>query len=68
MPEEQEDHDMILKLYTEIVGLDGNPGLAETVRQLACRHNKLSRNFWMLVGILTGSGVIGAGINYFGGI
>ena len=43
-------------------------GLVGDVKALAEGHGKLKRNFWTLVGILIGSGIIGSGIyGLFGG-
>ena len=47
---------------TVLLGTDGSPGLVKEVTDLAKGHGKLKRNFWILVGILVGSGVVGSGI------
>lgn len=61
--------DMIKELYTTLLGVKGTAekGLVGDVKdafdeigKLRHKHNKLSRNFWILVGILSGSGIIGA--------
>lgn len=59
----QETHDAVIRLETKL------PFIVEEVKEvksdlddLSHSHGKLKRNFWMLVGILTGSGVIGGGL------
>ena len=67
----QETHDAVLELKTSMVGIPGtsNGGLVkhvddveERVNDLGSSHGKLKRNFWLLIGILIGSGVLGGGI------
>ena len=47
---------------TVLLGANGKKGLVDVVQDLASGHGKLKRNFWLLVGILAGSGVVGSGI------
>lgn len=47
---------------TVLLGANGAEGLVEEVKSLARGHGKLKRNFWILVGTLMGSGVIGGSI------
>lgn len=49
-------------MHTVLLGADGAEGLVEEVKSLAKGHGKLKRNFWILVGTLVGSGVVGGGI------
>lgn len=49
-------------IHTVLLGADGAEGLVEEVKCLAKGHGKLKRNFWILVGTLAGSGIIGGGI------
>ena len=62
---------MIQELYTTLLGVKGTDekGLVGDVKEafkeiksLRTSQNKLSRNLWILVGILSGSGIIGANI------
>ncbi len=55
-------HDKVTELTAILLGSRGDNGLIGDVRRLANSHYKLRRNFWLLVGVLVGSGVIGAGI------
>ena len=64
------------ELTTAIKGLNGKGGILSHVDEhdhefgnvhgridgADQRHNKLSRNFWLLVGTLVGSGVIGGSL------
>ena len=49
-------------IHTVLLGADGAEGLVEEVKSIAKGYGKLKRNFWMLVGILVGSGVIGGSV------
>ncbi len=49
-------------LHTVLLGANGAEGLVEEVKSIAKGYGKLKRNFWMLVGILVGSGVIGGSV------
>lgn len=62
----QETHDEILKVSTVLLGANGDRGLVgkvndncDHVKVLEDKHNDLSRKFWVLIGILVGSGVLG---------
>lgn len=55
-------HDKIVELTAILLGARGDNGLIGDVKRLASSHYKLRRNFWFLVGILAGSGVISVGI------
>ncbi len=44
---------------TVLLGVNGKDGLVDEVKSLAQGHGRLKKNFWILVGILLGSGVIG---------
>ena len=65
----EDTHTSVVALTTAIKGMNGKGGLLNHVddhdhefESVYERHNKLSRNFWMLVGVLVGSGVIGGSI------
>ena len=49
-------------LHTVLLGANGAEGLVEEVKSIAKGYGKLKRNFWTLVGILVGSGVIGGSV------
>lgn len=64
--------DKIQALYTAIVGIPNTDekGLVGDVKdaldkltKLEYKYNKLNRNFWILVGILSGSGILGANLS-----
>ena len=57
-----ETHTRVEKLATVLLGADGDEGLVGQVKDLADSHYKLKNRFWILVGVLIGSGVIGGGI------
>ena len=73
----RETHDAVVELQTVLLGIPdtADEGLIGEVKQiklsvndLTCRHRKLSNRFWILVGVLVGSGLIGTGIyNLTGG-
>lgn len=67
----RETHDSVLKLTVTLLGTPDteDTGLMGEVKNmqdahncLAKKHTKLSHNFWILVGILIGSGILGTGI------
>jgi len=65
----QETHDNGIKVKTVLLGVNGDDGLVGDVKRMCekqvrqtSEHNKLKRNFYLLVGILTGSGVLYGGI------
>ena len=51
-----------IKVNTVLLGANGSEGLVDVVKDLAKGHGRLKRNFWILVGLLMGSGVVGSGI------
>jgi len=64
----QETHETVVQLSTVLLGVQGtaNGGLVKEVKdvkvsvnELAKSHSKLKRNFWVLIGILVGSGALG---------
>ena len=54
----QETHDAAIKIQAVILDTDGHKGLASKVDDMCESHYRLKRNFWLLVGVLSGSGVI----------
>ncbi len=63
---------MVQELYTTLLGVPGTEekGLVRDVKdsfkeiqKVNRKHDKLSRNFWILVGILSGSGILGANLS-----
>ena len=58
----QETHDTVIKLNTVLLGSNGRSGLVDEVKAIAVSHYSLKRNFWTLIGVLVGSGIIGSGI------
>lgn len=65
----QETHDMVLKLHAVVVGENGDTGIIGRIDSVCNRqdeiereHHKLSKVVWILIGTLTGSGAIGAGV------
>lgn len=67
----EETHGSVIELKTVILGISGtaDKGLVGKVNDVSHKvnnvvknHSKLSRNFWILVGILIGSGLLGTGI------
>lgn len=66
----QEIFTAVIELKTCIKGIDGGDHgligdvdeIKEEVEDLGKKHNRLSRNFWLLVGILIGTGLLGSGI------
>jgi len=67
--EEKTQRDMIKETYktmivlsTVLLGAADKPGLVDEVKTLNNRHRKLSRNFWILVSFLTGSGLLAGGM------
>lgn len=66
-----ETHQAIIQLSTVLLGVPDteDKGLVGEVKDvklnlnnLGKSHNKLKKNFWILVGALVGSGAIGSGI------
>lgn len=60
----QEIHEAIVEIRVYIFGVRGtkNHGLAGNFEEVRKSHFKLKRNFWILIGVLAGSGVIGTSI------
>ena len=60
----EETHGTVIELKTVILGVPGtaNGGLVKQVNDVSKSHGKLKRNFWILVGLLIGSGILGSGI------
>ena len=60
----EETHGTVVELKTVILGIPGtaDKGLVGKVNDVCKNHRKLSRNFWILIGILIGSGLLGSGI------
>lgn len=48
MPDEKSDHDMIIEMYTEMVGLDGRGGLCHMV----AKHEKAIFKMWIFLIVL----------------
>jgi|GEM_PF-4880348 len=59
MPEQKSDHDMIVEIYTVLLGKNGDKGLVGDVQNLNGRVRWLELRFWALVALLVGLGVIG---------
>ncbi len=59
-----EIHDKVTRMETVILGVPDtdNRGLCGEVKNLRKDMNHFKRNFWVLVGVLTGSGVISVGV------
>jgi len=64
-------HDTVIELRTILLGVPNtdDTGLVGEIKQLKVdvgrlysRQQRLSKNYWMLVGILIGLGVLGTGI------
>lgn len=51
----------VIELKTVLLGTDGDNGLIGDVKRLGDSHFKLKQRFWILIGILAGSG-IGGGV------
>jgi hypothetical protein len=65
----QETHDTVIRLHALLIGSNGDEGicgdiksLKDNIETLYSKHNRLSRNFYILVGILAGSGVLVSGL------
>lgn len=55
---------MIQEIFTVLLGVPDTDdrGLVGLVDYVVKDHNRLKKNFWMLVGILVGSGVIASSV------
>lgn len=60
--QQEEMYEAVIELKTAVIGANGKGGLLDKVEALAQGHGKLKKNFWMLVGILSGSGVLAGGL------
>ena len=58
----RESHDAICQLHDAMLGIDGQGGIMKRVERLEHNYEKLNRNFWMLVTLLIGLGIIGGGL------
>lgn len=67
----QETHQTVIQLSTVLLGVPDTEdtglvgevkAIKVDVRSLNGRQRKLSKNFWILIGVLVGSGVLGSGI------
>ena len=59
----QETHDTVLVLSTKLPFMQEQiTETADDVEELTKSHGRLKKNFWTLIGVLAGSGVIGSGI------
>jgi hypothetical protein len=60
----QETHEKVDKLYTVLLGEPGTEekGLCGEVKNLREDMNHFKRNFWVLVGVLSASGIGGVSL------
>ncbi len=58
----RESHDSIKRLEDALLGINGQGGIMRRVETLELHYAKLNRNFWVLVALLVGSGILGGGI------
>ena len=61
--QQNEMFEAVIELKTAIVGMNGKGGLIDKVEELAKGYGRLKRNFFLLCGILVGSGAIAGGIS-----
>lgn len=59
-----ERDDLIKETHQALLGIKGteDKGLVGDFKNLSKSHYNLRRNFWYLVGVLTGLGIIGGGL------
>ena len=59
-----ETHDHVIRLSTVLLGVEGtkNGGLVRDVNFMKVDVSKLKKYFWLLVGLLLGSGVLGGSL------
>ena len=63
----QETHDSMIRLETKLPFMSKDiEDNEEAISDLGKSHGRLKRNFWLLIGVLVGSGVIAGGV--FGAI
>jgi|TARA_R100001530_G_C4284671_1_gene146507 hypothetical protein len=58
-----ETHDAVQTIRAVLLGANGDNGLVGDVKRLANSHYKLKQQFWVLVGLLVGSGILAGGIS-----
>lgn len=60
----EETHGTVTELKTVLLGVPGtsNGGLVKQVNDVSKSHSRLKRNFWLLCGVLIGSGLLSGGI------
>ena len=58
----RETHDVALQTHDALLGIDGQGGIMRRVQCLENNYSKLNRNFWILVALLVGLGIIGGGV------
>ena len=58
----RESHDSIRRLEDALLGVNGQGGILRRVENLELNYAKLNRNFWILIALLIGSGVISLGV------
>ena len=60
----QEIHETVTILKTVLLGVPGTEdnGLVGKVDEVHRSHYRLKRNFYILIGVLVGSGILGTGI------
>jgi len=51
-------HDKVNTIHTVLLGTNGDDGLVGEVNRIGKSHFKLKRNFWLLVGVLIGTGIL----------
>ncbi len=59
---DQETHDLARDIKAVLLGVNGDGGLVEDVKELSKSHYKLKQNVMILIGVLVGSGVLVGGI------
>ncbi len=55
-------HDTVIEIKTVLLGTDSDNGMVGDLKRLAKSHYKLRTNFWLLIGILVGSGILGGSL------
>ena len=58
----RESHDSIQRLEQALLGVNGQGGMIRRVEELEGNYSKLNRNFWVLVALLVGSGMLSVGV------
>ncbi|MCK5236285.1 MAG: hypothetical protein KAR06_04790 [Deltaproteobacteria bacterium] len=62
---DQDTHDKVVRIEAVLLGANGDDGLVGYVKETAQSHYKLKQHFWILIGLLVGSGLLVGGINLF---